>query len=478
MPNRPGMGIRHAAAAVPVVALAVVAVLVIPLSAARQDPPPPAPSRPLGRDVPVYQPAAGDPERREAPAVQNPAGAVSLSDAVSLTLLHSPRLAGFAWETRAREARILQAGRVPNPTLDVLVEDLGAERRAGRALDEPVQPQTTLQLSQVIELGGKRAARQLLATRERDLAAWDYETTRIDVLTNVSRAFTAVLAGQETVALTDQTTRLVEEVRASVAARVEAGVVSPIEETRAAVALGAVRLESARARRTLEASRARLALLWGSTTAAFTAASGNLKAELAALPPLSDLSARLEQSPGLARWASELAQREATFAVARSKRVPDVAVTAGYRRYTSIGSNALVVGASIPLPLFDRNRGGIEEARSRLAGAYEERRAAQARIAASLAETYAALAIAHDEVTILRTAMLPGARQAFDAVTEGYRLGRFGYLEVLEAQRTLITTGGQYLRALADYHHAVATVERLTGVPLSGATGPSTTTRK
>ena len=477
MPTRPGMDIRRAPAAVRIVALAAIMALVVPLSAARQDSPRPAPARPLGQGVPVYQPGPEGSERREAPAVQDPTGAVSLSDAVSLALLHSPRLAGFAWETRAREARILQAGRAPNPTLDVLIEDLGATRRAGLPLDEPVQPQTTLQLSQVIELGGKRAARKLLATRERDLAAWDYETARIDVLTDISRAFTDVLAGQETVALTHETTRLVEEVRASVAARVEAGVVSPIEETRAAVALGAVRLESARARRTLEASRARLALLWGSDRAAFTTATGDLKAELAALPPLADFSARLEQSPELARWASELAQREATFAVARSKRLPDVAVTAGYRRYTSIDSNALVVGASIPLPLFDRNRGGIEEARSRLAGAYEERRAAQARIAASLAEAYGALATAHDQVTILRTAMLPGARQAFDAVTEGYRLGRFGYLEVLEAQRTLITTGGQYLRALADYYQAVAAVERLTGAPLNDPAGSPTPPR-
>jgi outer membrane protein, heavy metal efflux system len=341
-----------------------------------------------------------------------------------------------------------------------------------------VQPQATIQLSQVIELGGKRAARQHLATLNRDLAAWDYETARIDVLTEVTRAFTDVLAAQETVALTEQTTRLVEQVQQSVGARVVAGVVSPIEETRATVALAGVRVESARARRTLEASRTRLALLWGSPAPAFKAVVGNLRAEPAALPAMSDLTARIEQSPELARWAAEMSQREAAFAVERSKGVPDVSVVAGYRRFTDIDSNALLVGASIPLPFFDRNRGAIEEARSRLAKAHEERRAVQARVAAALAEAYAALASAHDEVTALRSAVLPGSQQTFAAVSEGYRLGKFGYLDVLDAQRTLIGAGSQYLRALSDYHKAIANVERLIGAPLAGSMDLPTTARE
>lgn len=433
---------------------------------------PAAPMRPLGRDVPVYRPAPGDPERREAPSVPNPTEPVSLQDAVTLALLHNPALVAFAWESRALEARIVQAGRRPNPTLDVLIEDLGTSRLLGSERIQPVQPQTTLQLSQIIELGGKRTARQRLAALNRDLAEWDYETARINVLTDVSRAFTDVLAAQETVALTDQTTRLVTQVQENVAARVAAGVVSPIEETRANVALAAVRTEAARARRALEASRTRLALLWGSPTPSFPSVVGDLKADPPPLPAVGSLAAILDQSPELARWAMEVSQREAALALERSRRVVDVAVSAGYRRFTTIDNNAFIVGASMPLPLFNRNYGGIEEARLRLAKVHEERRAAEARVAAGLADAYAALATAHDEIAILRTAVLPGAQQTFDAVTEGYRLGRFSFLDVLDAQRTLISAGSQYLRALSDYYKAVAIVERLIGAPLPAPAGP------
>ncbi len=474
MPASPWAGGRRPARALPIAALTVVALASMPRHADAQSP---APRSPLGRDVPVYEPARGAPERRDAPLLQEPTGPLSLREAVALALLHNPGLAAFAWETRAREAAILQAGRPPNPALGMVAEDIGASGQTGTA-SPLVQPQTTIQLSQVIELGGKRAARRQMATVNRELAGWDYEAARIDVLTDVTRAFTDVLAAQETVALAEDTTRLVEQVQQSVGARVVAGVVSPIEETRATVAVAAVRVDAARARRALDASRTRLALLWGSPAPAFTSAAGDLKAVPLPLPPLQTLTARIAASPALARWAAEMSQRQAALALERSKRVPDLSVSAGYRRFDDIDSHAFVVGVSVPLPIFDRNRGGIEEARSRVAKAHEEGRAAQARVAAALAGAYAALASAHDEVTTLREAVLPGSRQTFDAVTEGYRLGKFGYLDVLDAQRTLVNAGSQHLRALADYHRAVADVERLTGAPLAADPQPSTSSRE
>jgi cobalt-zinc-cadmium efflux system outer membrane protein len=445
-----------------------------PARAQQSIPPVSVVPRPIAQDVPVYRPAPGDPGRVDAPSFDEPVGALSLRDAVSLALLHSPELAAFAWEVRAREARILQAGRPPNPTATVLAEDLGASGEPQGAALQPVQPQVTIQLSQLIELGGKRTARQDLAILNRDLAAWDYETARIDVLTRVTRAFVDALAAQQALALATETLTIVEQTQQTVGARVTAGSVSPIEQIRADVALASARVESARAARIAEASRSRLATFWG-RTARFTTLTGDLDT-IPALPSFADLRERLVANPALARWAVEVAQRRAAVAIEQARHVPDVSVSAGYRRFTAIDSNAFLVGATISLPIFDRNQGGIAEAGSRLSKAHEERRAAEMRVSAALVEAYRALASAHAEVTALRSDVLPGSRQAFEAVDEGYRLGRFGYLDVLDAQRTLVTAGGQYLRALTDYHHAVADVEQLTGAPLAGAVPVPTAT--
>jgi outer membrane protein, heavy metal efflux system len=272
---------------------------------------------------------------------------------------------------------------------------------------------------------------------------------------------------QEMVSLTRQTADLVEQVRQSVGARVVAGVVSPIEETKADVALASARVESDRALRLLDASRDRLATLWGSSEAVFRWAVGDLNI-VSDLPSIAMLQARLTQNPELARWATEISQRQAALSVERSNRLPDLTITAGYRRFADLGVNAYLAGVSLPLPLFDRNQGGTAEATSLLNKAYEERRGTEARISAALRDAYRALSSAHQEVIALRETVLPGSRQTFEAVSEGYRLGKFGYLDVLDAQRTLVAAGGQYLRAVSDYHKAVADVERLIGAPLTG----------
>ena len=252
----------------------------------------------------------------------------------------------------------------------------------------------------------------------------------------------------------------------SVAGRVEAGVVSPIEQVRAAVALAAARVEAGRARRLLDTSRGRLAASWGSTVAGFRSVVGDLR--IVGEPPLLlELTARLADTPALARWATAIAQRQGVLALERATRVPDLSVTAGIRRFADFQGAAFVVGASLALPIFDRNNGGVEDANMRVAKAYEERRAAQTRVAVALAEAHRALSSSHEELIALRQSVLPGAQEAFDAVSEGYRLGKFGYLDVLDAQRTLITASSQYLRALAEFHKAVASVERLIGAPLN-----------
>jgi cobalt-zinc-cadmium efflux system outer membrane protein len=130
-------------------------------------------------------------------------------------------------------------------------------------------------------------------------------------------------------------------------------------------------------------------------------------------------------------------------------------VIAGYRRFNDLPEATPSSSAARSLTDIRSESGRHEEARTRLSKAYEQRRAAEARIAAALADAYGALTSAHTAVTSLQ-AVLPGAQQTFEAVNEGYRLGKFGYLDVLDAQRTPSARAAQYLRALADYHRRLS----------------------
>jgi cobalt-zinc-cadmium efflux system outer membrane protein len=148
--------------------------------------------------------------------------------------------------------------------------------------------------------------------------------------------------------------------------------------------------------------------------------------------------------------------------------VPDVTIGGGYRWLAGPDESAFVADVSIPLPIFHRNQGAVLEAQRRADQAREERRSTEVRLATELSTTFEALGTAHAQVERLEKEILPGAAEAFDTLREGYLEGRFSYLDVLDAQRTLVAARAQHVGALADYHRAVAAVERLIGEPLAG----------
>lgn len=389
-------------------------------------------------------------------------GVLTLPEVIANVLLHNPELQAFSYEIRAREARALQEGLRPNPKLSITPQDFWGSGSLGGFNGM----ENTAMLSQVIELGGKRMKREKAASLKRDLAQWDYETRRMEVLTRVVQDFTDVLAGQERVKLHEELVRLSRTNLETVQARVTAGKVSPIDAVKANVALATNQVNLDQARSTLASAKQRLATAWGATEVTFEQVLGNLFVTVPVVP-LQELKNRLSRNPDLARWATETIHRQAVVTREESKAIPNVTVGAGSRYIQEVRDYAWQVNVTIPLQIFDRNQGGIAEARHRLAKAAAEKRSVELQLQRTLSNQYANLINAYKRVVSLKTKILPGAQTAFNAVNEGYRFGKFGYLEVLDSQRTLFDARGQYLQALTDYHKSVADVERLTGQAIS-----------
>jgi outer membrane protein, heavy metal efflux system len=392
-----------------------------------------------------------------------PAGQLTLSQALALTLEQNPELAAFSWDVRSAEARILQARVWPNPELGVQAEDVaGSKQSSGFS-----RSQTTLQLSQLIELGGKRRARVGEAIYARELARFDYETKRLEVLKKTTQTFVEVLAGQERVRLAQENVELAFRLIPDIRQRIEAGKASAIEQTRGEVTVSAARIELDQAKRALITAQQQLAAQWGSANAQFDRVIGDLE-RVTYLPNLENLSLKLSRNPEVARWPLETAKREATLRLQQADAVPNLTLSAGPRYISETGEWTNVIGFSLPLPLWNRNEGAILEARAQLAKTDDEKRSAVVRLSTDLNEAYQTVARTTDEIRILKESILPGAEKTIEELQAGYRAGRFSYLEINEARRTLTAARLQYLQALSDYHKAVAEIEALTNRPFDG----------
>ncbi|MEN8150528.1 MAG: TolC family protein [Planctomycetota bacterium] len=417
--------------------------------------------RPLGREIPVHEPAEAT-ASGSAPENPAPTGEIVLRDALAAALLGSPRLAAASWEVRAAEARALKASLYPNPELEFEVENFGGSGE----LEGFDAAEMTLSISQAIPLAGRIAHRTSVAEAEGRLSGWDYESARLDVLTETARAFVAVLAAQEQVRLAEDAVKLGEEADRVTGEKVAAGKASPLESREAQVALSLERVRLARVRRTAETARRSLAATWGEPIPEFTSVLGDLR-RIPPVPPAAALLSLLDENPDLARWDDAVLLSRSRLESERASAWPDLTLTGGVKEIRELDAHAFLLGFSVPLPLFDRNQSGVDAAAATTRRVEAEHRAARVRIEAELRTAWSDLRFAAAEARALSEDVLPGAREAFEAAREGFGQGKFTYLELLVAQRALFTTREMLIASLATCHQAVADVERRIGRSLT-----------
>ena len=382
---------------------------------------------------------------------------LTIKEAAAKALLQNPTLSAFSLEKRVKEAQTLQAGLRPNPHLEIEVND-AAGSGDFTGFDHSA---ITVQLGQLIELGGKRAARVNASRVSEKLADWDYDGRRLDVLTEVNKAFIEVLKAQHKVSLSEDLIKLGKQFYDAVSERVKTGKVAPIQKIKAGVVLSTFKLETKKTKMMLEQYRRKLSSTWGSTEPDFLSVVGNLF-EVSPVPPIEMLNQKIPETPYLKRWKTVEDKRKAILELEQSKRTPDITLKGGYRRLEQTSDDAITFGISVPLKFFDRNQGAISEAQNNLAKTKEERRAAEIILKKNFLEAHQSLVFAHSQASILHSETIPAAQKSFDGINEGYRFGKFGFLDVLDSQKVLFRTKEQCLDALADYHIALAEVSRMT----------------
>jgi outer membrane protein, heavy metal efflux system len=398
-----------------------------------------------------------------APAQETPPVQITLAQALKQAEEQNPALRAARLELRAAENRRAQAALRQNPGFSV-----EAENFAGRDdLHGFDGTEYTAQLEQSIELGGKRARRVGVAEAARKLTEFNVAAKSLDVRAETSRRFVALQGAQERIRLSKESTELAEAFLSAVAARVLSGKVSPMDEDKARILLTQQRTAMEAARRELQAARMRLSAMWGCPKPDFETAQGDMQT-IGELPELPALMSRMTANPDLARWAVERDQRSAVLTQEKAARLPDVTLAAGVRWFAETESEAFVAGLSIPLPLLNRNQGGVGEAAALLEKVEQERLAAEADAVTALTGSYEALAAARNRMRALNEEVIPRSKAVLDAVQKGYTEGKFTYLDVLDARRTFFEARGECVEALVAGHEARAEVERLVGQSLGG----------
>lgn len=393
---------------------------------------------------------------------------LTMADALARALTDNPRLDSYSYSMRAAEAERLQAGLRPNPTLGLEVENL-----AGTGdLSGVKSLESTLMLSQLLELGDKRRKRERAAAMRIGMVSADYDIERLDVLAEVARRFIHVARDQALLKVVQDAVELAAGNRAAVEKRVEAARAMQAELNRAEIELARAKIALEHREHELLAARRRLAAAWGSDSVNFT----TVTADLFSLPEtreLEGLLAELRSSPHMQRYLSERRLHEAELELAKARAIPNARAGAGIKRLESVDDQALMFNFSMDLPVFDTNQGNIRAARERLNQVAVNENARFIEAQSLLFSTYQELKHARTEVNMLHETVIPQANKALQSYEAGYKSGRFSYLELADARSEFIELRGDVIRAAASYHTYLIEIERLTGIGFSKAEGQS-----
>jgi len=415
----------------------------------------------LSAGVVLAMPAAADSVHPSADLPIVPLRPLTLNAALALAGANNPELAAARAAVAASAADAAQAARFANPELALEVENF-----AGRdGLQGFAGAESTLRLEQPLEIGGQRGRRRAVGEAAHAVALRQQHLAQAEIQVQVVTAFMALLAAQQELLLAEEQLQLTRQLAESIQVMIDSGKSPQVDALRFQPLLVDVRLSRERAALAVTVARRELAAVIGLDSADGLEAQGEL-ARLPELPAEAMLQAVPEQAPRLAAARALREQAAAELAGERRQAIPDLALGFGVRRFEESGDTALVAGISLSLPLFDWNRDGIDAAQARLVQARQFERGSRLRMDADLAQADAELRRQLTEARALQDELLPAARQALDAIDFGYRAGKFGLLELLDARKQLAALRARLVSAQAACHVAAARHASLLGQAL------------
>lgn len=392
-------------------------------------------------------------------SIYNNGSVVTLDDAIQKAMDASPRLKSITAGLEAAKGAEDQAGYWPNPELGFEAENVAV----GGQFSGTDSAEYTYGLSQTVEIGGKRSARKNAAQAVREAANSDVLAERLNLERDIHIAYSEVLAEAEALKLAIDQEKLAKGVLATVSERVDAAAEPEIQRSKAEVAYATSVIAREQEERQLKIAKEKLARLWGASKLDVSLDHAHFF-DLQAPTAIHSYRKKLDRIPDMQRLAYMKAEKESLLELEKAQAIPDPNFSLGVRDFRDSGDQAFIFGISLPIPVLNQNSGNVAKARAEVTQIESDARQAELMLEQQLTENWQEWNTAFSEAERMQTTLLPAAEKAFRLARSGYEKGKFPYLEVLDAQRTLFNARAQYHDSLKRYHSARANVERLTNV--------------
>jgi cobalt-zinc-cadmium efflux system outer membrane protein len=400
------------------------------------------------RRLPTVVEAAAGPAF-EVPA---PPASMSLAELQQMALARHPTIQEMAAWVEAARGRAVQAGLRLNPTIGYEAVDMGEEGTAGKHAGV---------VQQEIQTAGKRTLAEQAAAREMMQLQQQLIVVQQRVSGDVRMGYYDVLFSQRRIAISRELAKLADTIVDVARRRLEAKDVSGVDLLQAQAEAQRIALQLAEAEIQYRAAWRRLAALVSDVEMPPVP----LIDDVPPAPPRLDFAAAVTrlraESPELAMANAGVERARALVSLADAGRYPNVTLRGGVQRNFVSDNTQGEFSVMVPLQIYNRNQGAIQEAQGQLMAAEREAERVDRDLQQRLAVAFQQYELAYTRVERYARDILPRVRQARQLIERGYSQGEFRYDELLLAQRTVVQTDLDYIAALSQLWQTVALIDNL-----------------
>ena len=389
---------------------------------------------------------------------------LGLAELIQLALKNNPALTAQRYTVDAAEGQRQQAGSMPNPRLEL-------SNTSNSFLSNGGEYTRSIGLSQDIPVGGRLGAQQDVADAGLRLAMANLRQAEASLARQVATSYYQILVLDRQIATRDALITVDQKLLDATTARMKAGEVSPLDVSTAELETERLRQQEALLQNQRDAELATLNQLLGRPARSPLALTDTLPAD-SALGDLGDLQQQaVKQRADLQAALLEGEQAQAGVNLARSQRWEDwsVGMSTGQSRLDITGAppqateREIGVTLSIPLPLWNRNKGNVATALSNTQQADANVAALKLQVQNEVATGYGQLQRLSDIVARYRDRLLPLSEKSVSLAQQGYEQGQVSIVEVVTAERQHSDVEVAYLDALEQYLQAYANLQQAVG---------------
>jgi len=385
---------------------------------------------------------------------------ILLEEAVHIAIEKNPQLQSTRDQVDAAMGLLRQSKLYPNPILELLAEEIPTHEVGLN------QSQNLMAITQPIIMGGKRNLGIKVSEKSREKSELERDAVLLNIIADTKKVFYKVAADQEALTMAKKIEKIARDIYGSEKVRFDAGEVALTNVLRAEVELSKARNFVSNAKGNLQNSIRELQTVMGVPEEAIDGVTGKLLSRPAELS-FHELELKMNKNqPILKASRKNIEIAETQLLLDKRQVVPDINVSAGYKRITLENLDTVQFGITIPTPFFNRNQGNIQKSNALSRKTKSENQSIYNELLFQLKRNFNSYNVERKRIAEFRDKILPRAEESLRLITKGYKEGEFNYIDLLDAQRTWAETRISYIESLKNLNLLIADIERLAVVKI------------